>query len=56
MDQSIPISTAALTNPPPSIQDFPLMQQAKLNLNDNEDEETQQQEATSQDAKLQLGE
>ncbi|GAA5980721.1 hypothetical protein JCM5350_006364 [Sporobolomyces pararoseus] len=54
MDQSIPISTAALTNPPPSIQDFPLMQQAKLNLNDNEDEETQQQEATSQDAKLQL--
>ena len=55
MDQSIPISTAALTNPPPSIQDFPLMQQAKLNLNDN-DQETQQQETTSQDAKLQLGE
>ncbi|GAA5963085.1 hypothetical protein JCM3765_001764 [Sporobolomyces pararoseus] len=32
MDQSIPISTSALTNPPPSIKDFPLMQQAQLNL------------------------
>ncbi|GAA6012285.1 hypothetical protein JCM11491_007082 [Sporobolomyces phaffii] len=32
MDQSISISTAALTQPPPAIQDFPLMQQAQQSL------------------------
>ncbi|GAA5836132.1 hypothetical protein JCM3766R1_001973 [Sporobolomyces carnicolor] len=32
MDQAINISTAALTQPPPAIKDFPLMQQAQNNL------------------------
>ncbi|GAA6060069.1 hypothetical protein JCM10212_003030 [Sporobolomyces blumeae] len=32
MDQSIPLAHAALANPPPSIKDFPLMQQAQANL------------------------
>ncbi|GAA5838782.1 hypothetical protein JCM5353_000189 [Sporobolomyces roseus] len=52
MDQSIPIAHSALTQPPPSIQDFPLMQQAKLSLSDSSTPSTRVQ--GGEDAKLQV--
>lgn len=53
MDQSIPIAHSALTQPPPSMQDFPLMQQAKLSLSDSSTPSTRVQ--GGEDAKLQVG-
>jgi hypothetical protein len=53
MDQSIAISTAALTQPPPGIKDFPLMQQAQQSLDSLPSKGTV---GHGEDAKLQVGE